>query len=369
MSATGVQDAGFPVGSTPGGVAPAAPLRVVFLCGERSPWGLAHLPALLNDRRFQIVRIVLASDARWASFRRAVGGERDPGLRRPRVAGCAIKSLMRRAFAALKPRQRTMTDAFFLRLGEPHAPVTVCDDVHDPAILALLQRDEADVLFCAAYPQILKPALLSLYPGRAFNSHPSLLPRCRGAHPVFWAIASGERSSGGTIHYLTDEIDAGDIVAQVEAPMADDVSYRDLYGRLKAAVPALIDGLARFLSTPGSKGRPQDNARATFFRNDRLIHHRIFWSMMTAVEIDRLVRACNGEAFFYVDGVRARLIKVRVAAGNRNVTNHWRVPPGAIVDFEGEQAVVAAQSGFVRLERMVAPRRAWRPLQIGQVLS
>jgi len=53
----------------------------------------------------------------------------------------------------------------------------------------------------------------------AFNIHPSLLPSYKGQTPWFWIIKNGEKTSGVSIHKLTDTYDSGDIAYQIEFPI------------------------------------------------------------------------------------------------------------------------------------------------------
>src|SRR3974390_1227130 len=70
----------------------------------------------------------------------------------------------------------------------------------------------ADTLFCSGYGGILKEELLRAFPRGCYNAHPSLLPKYRGRHAIQWAIASGERELGVTLHDMFPEIDKGEAV-------------------------------------------------------------------------------------------------------------------------------------------------------------
>src|SRR4029434_4779522 len=90
------------------------------------------------------------------------------------------------------------------------------------------------LILCSAYPLILPESLLKRPVRGSINFHPSLLPRCRGCHPIYWTLASGETQGGVTAHYMTTEVDAGDIVAQIPLPLTEDDDYGSLYNRAMA---------------------------------------------------------------------------------------------------------------------------------------
>src|SRR5215203_545744 len=49
--------------------------RVVFLCGDRSPYGLAHLEPILSAG-FEVIAVVVPTDERWQRFRESLLGKR-----------------------------------------------------------------------------------------------------------------------------------------------------------------------------------------------------------------------------------------------------------------------------------------------------
>lgn len=64
------------------------------------------------------------------------------------------------------------------------------------------------------------------------NLHYSLLPEFRGVYPVNWSIIEGKRSTGITFHFVTDEIDGGDVFMQFDAPIFPSDTARTLQLRL-----------------------------------------------------------------------------------------------------------------------------------------
>ncbi len=57
-----------------------------------------------------------------------------------------------------------------------------------------------------------------------------------GFHPHFWAICKGEENSGMTAHFMTEKLDDGDIVAQLEFPIIQ-YTYSDFYEKLIQETP------------------------------------------------------------------------------------------------------------------------------------
>jgi methionyl-tRNA formyltransferase len=158
-------------------------------------------------------------------------------------------------------------------------------------------------------------------------------------------------------------------VAQVEVALNDAETYSKLYANLIVTIPDLLTRFADFLTTPGSKATPQDQSQATYFRNDREIHRRIFWSEMDAWQIHNLVRACEGSAFFWQTDFRVLVLKTEPSKMNRNMTNGISVPAGTVVDLVGGAPVVAARKGFVTLVKVHASRPGKDAFAVGMVLG
>ena len=75
------------------------------------------------------------------------------------------------------------------------------------------------------------------YEGRVINIHPALLPKFGGkgyyGHHVHEAVvAAGEKESGCTVHFVTNEYDAGEIILQRKVPVLDGDSPDDLAARV-----------------------------------------------------------------------------------------------------------------------------------------
>ena len=90
-----------------------------------------------------------------------------------------------------------------------------------------------DLIAVVAYGKILPPEILDLPPLGCVNIHGSLLPKYRGAAPVQWAVLHGERVTGVTAIYLSEEMDAGDIIAAKETEIGQDETAGELFLRLQ----------------------------------------------------------------------------------------------------------------------------------------
>lgn len=132
------------------------------------------------------------------------------------------------------------------------------------ALSALLAAYRPDVLLVFGFNWRLPPDVLAVPRLGVLNVHPSALPRYRGPSPVLWAIRGGDPYLGVTVHRMTERIDAGPVLAQVDdLPLPDRVTSQDVWELIKAALPELINR-ALDRASRGDPGSPQDDDRATY---------------------------------------------------------------------------------------------------------
>lgn len=102
---------------------------------------------------------------------------------------------------------------------------------HDEACLRAICELQPD-LGVVAGTYILRPEVFSAPRLGSINLHSGKVPEYRGAAPAFWELYNGESEVGITIHWVSDKLDAGDVLAQEtfalnSAPPGDPLQYLD----------------------------------------------------------------------------------------------------------------------------------------------
>jgi phosphoribosylglycinamide formyltransferase 1 len=92
-----------------------------------------------------------------------------------------------------------------------------------------------DLIVLAGFLRILSGAFVERYKGRMINIHPSLLPTYPGLDTHRRALADGVRIHGCTVHFVTDDLDHGPIIAQAAVPVQDSDDARSLAARVLTA--------------------------------------------------------------------------------------------------------------------------------------
>ncbi|ARK24348.1 phosphoribosylglycinamide formyltransferase [Sporosarcina sp. P37] len=92
---------------------------------------------------------------------------------------------------------------------------------YEQAVLEALQETGAEWLILAGYMRLIGPVLLSAYPERIINIHPSLLPSFPGKDAIGQAVAAGVKVTGVTVHLVDEGMDTGPILAQRAVDVID----------------------------------------------------------------------------------------------------------------------------------------------------
>lgn len=90
---------------------------------------------------------------------------------------------------------------------------------HEAAIADTLDAYQVDLICLAGYMRLLSGEFTNRYSGKLINIHPSLLPKYRGLDTHTRALDAGDDVHGCTIHYVSEEMDGGEIIAQAEVPV------------------------------------------------------------------------------------------------------------------------------------------------------
>lgn len=132
---------------------------------------------------------------------------------------------------------------------------------HEAAVLDALASCKPDIVCLAGYMRLLSAEFIRPYEGRILNIHPSLLPLFPGLHTHQRAIDAGMRVAGCTVHFVTEGMDEGPILAQAAVPVLTDDTAETLAARV-LTVEHQTYPLALWLLASGERSFPKDGMRA-----------------------------------------------------------------------------------------------------------
>jgi methionyl-tRNA formyltransferase len=168
-------------------------------------------------------------------------------------------------------------------------PLFQPERVRRPEALAHLIGLPADIMVVVGYGQILPQSLIDSVALGIVNVHASLLPRLRGAAPIQWAIARGDRVTGVTTMQIDAGLDTGAILLAHDTPIDPEETAPQLSARLADMGAALLLLTLQGLENGTLEADPQEEALATHAPIIRKEDGRVDWKM-PAQAIHDLVR-------------------------------------------------------------------------------
>lgn len=278
-------------------------MRIVFF--GSAPIGFPVLAALLSSASDEVAAVITQPDR--------------PAGRKQQLTPCPVKTYA---------QQRGL-------------PVLSPEKVKDclPELTAL----NADLFVVVAYGQYIPQSVLVLPVHGAINLHPSLLPKYRGSSPIQWALANGDTETGVTILYVSEKMDAGDIILQCKVPIHPDDTSETLEPVLAEAGAALLMEAVEQIRAGTVHRQPQNDADAVEIRKLTKEDGRIDWTL-PAVELRNRIRGFTpwpGCFCEMPDGQRLKIL--RAAVEQKSGT------PGEILEAAGPGLLVATGAGALRL--------------------
>jgi methionyl-tRNA formyltransferase len=215
----------------------------------------------------------------------------------------------------------------------------------------------------SSYDRILDARTLSC--GQFVNVHYSLLPKYRGLAAVQWSMINGEPEFGITVHAITRELDAGNVLCQRRVTAGAHETVSDIYAKLNEIQRQVLGAtVERYLS--GDAGVPQDELAATYACARLPEDSEIDWSDSTE-RIDARIRAFHEElsraypeAYTYADTRRFAIVR---AAPVPDAPPYAGRVPGRVVrrSAAGGYVDVLSGDGVLRIHEVMTGDGTVRP--------
>jgi methionyl-tRNA formyltransferase len=228
----------------------------------------------------------------------------------------------------------------------------------DQSVLSELADLAADVFVVVAYGQILSKKILNMPKYGCINVHGSLLPKYRGAAPIQWAIANGERKTGITTMQMDAGIDTGAMLLKTELEILPEDNTDTLSVKLaNLGADLLIDTLRRLETiTP----EPQDDSRSCYSPMIGREDWELDWAM-EAIALHNRIRAFYPNCYTDFRGQRLKITKTEVVTELIESVNLENV--GQVIEIrKGKGFVVQTGKGLLLIQEV---QPAGKKLQSG----
>ncbi len=156
-----------------------------------------------------------------------------------------------------------------LKHGIPHRVIKRKDfrskEEFEKALAETLKEAEVDLVVLAGFMRILSATFLSHFPMKVINIHPSLIPAFQGMHAQKQAIEYGAKITGCTVHFVTEELDNGPVIAQACVPVLPEDTEESLSERTLHYEHRILPQVVKWIS----EGRIKVNGRRVIVEGAR----------------------------------------------------------------------------------------------------
>lgn len=213
-----------------------------------------------------------------------------------------------------------------------------------------IQSYQPDIIIVSCYARLLPQSILSIAKKGSFNIHPSLLPKFRGPTPLFWQFREGVKNFGVTIHRMTEEFDAGDILSQEKIILEDGINNYD-------ATQLLANGASWLLVN--SLNDIENNKISIVVQNDCVSSYQSFpankdYSIntsWTAKRIYNFIKACKGSGVIFYCEMNNENFKIIDVYSYQN--NPYFDMKGNLYVQKGKVVTFACQNGYIQVEIVI----------------
>lgn len=239
-------------------------MRVLLVTSDEPLYLPRYLEPVLRERADDVVEVVVAPFPE---------GTASAGRRQVRALGLRASARLGAKHARGRLLGALPFDLGHAITGRHHSvrrvarhygvPAETAPDVNDPAFVEEVEELDPEVLLSVVAGQWIGPELREV-PDVAINLHGSLLPKYRGRATAFWPLYYGDDEAGVTAHLLTDEWDAGPIVAQRSFRLDPADTVHDVYRRIAEVGSSLALDVLRDVEAGTIEARPNPTAEEDY---------------------------------------------------------------------------------------------------------
>lgn len=275
-------------------------------------------------------------------------------------AALKLKSEGVLACVVIPEKYRTRLLPGFVQAGIENTMLhTITRETLESGLISLVKEYKADCIFVITLPWKLPKTVLAAPAYGCFNFHPGLLPKYKGADPIFWQLKNGEKNGGITVHKMTEVVDEGPIMMVKKIPFIPGETYGIHHARLGPLAAEMISELATLIKENAEPLIIQDidKEEAIFFKAPVKRQVTIDWENQSSSEVEALINATNPKyngAFTSFRGMELTILEIGFAdvndppAGNK---------AGTIVyaDALYGPIVACADGKFVKINAVCLP--------------
>jgi len=192
-------------------------------------------------------------------------------------------------------------------------------------ILRWIRERNPDLIVVYSMPFLLKEEIFSYPKLGTINLHTALLPKYRGAVPIFWTYYLFDRNAGVTVHYIDKGEDTGDIIIQKEVKVDIGERYYELRAKFeRVGALALLESISKIES--GGVKRIKQPKESPTLRAKRVKKEEYFSLINWNWDLEQLWHFFRGtenylKNFLFKNKLLARFIRIEICKMEKDKHN------------------------------------------------
>jgi len=226
-------------------------------------------------------------------------------------------------------------------------PILQPNDFNDDEFVSNLKELKADIFIVVAFKKL--PSQIFMIPNNgSINLHASLLPKYRGAAPIFHALLNGEKETGVTTFVINEKIDEGMILLQEKIHISENANSADLHDELSHEGARLLLETINKIEADNINPIKQKNDFFSKAPKIKKTDCQINWNKKS-VDIHNLIRALSPRpgAFTFLEQKRMKIFSTRMDI----IDIHKELSPGEIYYFNSN-LLVGTVDGFIIVDEI-----------------
>jgi len=219
---------------------------------------------------------------------------------------------------------------------------------------ALIDELKPDVVLVFGWPRLIGASHLNKPRLGFIGTHPALLPRNRGRHPIVWSLVDGENDGGLTFFRLDVGVDSGPILWQ-ERFAIDIVDHAgDVYEKMEQAASKALPKLMHQLASGTAVATAQDESMANYRRKRGVKDGEVQWtgSAESAYNVIRALARPYAGAHTFFRGASLKLWRAEPPVSGPKGMN---LVFGQVLEMDNGALLVAAKDGVLKVTEYQAP--------------
>ena len=246
-------------------------------------------------------------------------------------------------------RNRTMDTQLEVLAVEGHVPFRRYQNINSKEAQLELADKSLDLFVSMSFDQIFQRRTFSIPTLGTINCHAGKLPFYRGRNILNWALINDEPEFGGTVFFVDEGIDTGDIILQKTYPITDEDDYKSLLNRSARYCADVLFQAIKLIQKGCASPVPQSSIHPTGFYccSRQAGDERINWNQRSR-DIFNFVRGLSCPELYATTRYRDRDVKIKQVKLIPEAPKFCGIP-GAVLGASDSSFLVKTQDTYVEV--------------------